>query len=42
MGCNAVDIGKILHPRPTLGETMGMVAEVTHGSCTGLPPMRKK
>ena len=29
-------------PHPTLGETVGMAAEVAHGSCTDLPPMRKK
>ncbi len=42
MGCDAVDIGKTIHPHPTLGETVGMAAEVAHGSCTDLPPMRKK
>jgi dihydrolipoamide dehydrogenase len=42
MGCDAVDIGKTIHPHPTLGETIGMAAEVAHGSCTDLPPMRKK
>jgi dihydrolipoamide dehydrogenase len=42
MGSDAVDIGKTIHPHPTLGETIGMAAEVAHGSCTDLPPMRKK
>jgi dihydrolipoamide dehydrogenase len=42
MGADAVDIGKTIHPHPTLGETVGMAAEVAHGSCTDLPPMRKK
>ena len=42
MGADAVDIGKTIHPHPTLGETIGMAAEVAHGSCTDLPPMRKK
>jgi hypothetical protein len=41
MGADAVDIGKTIHPHPTLGETIGMAAEVAHGSCTDLPPMRK-
>ena len=38
---NAVDIGKTIHPHPTLGESIGMAAEVVHGSCTDLPPARK-
>ena len=42
MGCDAVDIGKIIHPHPTLGESIGMAAEMAHGSCTDLPPMKKK
>ena len=42
MGADATDIGKTIHPHPTLGETVGMAAEVAHGSCTDLPPMRKK
>ncbi len=42
MGCDAVDIGKTIHPHPTLGETVGMAAEVAHGSCTDVPPARKK
>jgi dihydrolipoamide dehydrogenase len=42
MGADAVDIGKTIHPHPTLGETIGMAAEVAHGSCTDLPPSRKK
>jgi dihydrolipoamide dehydrogenase len=42
MGCDALDIGKTIHPHPTLGESIGMAAEVAHGSCTDLPPMRKK
>lgn len=41
MGADAVDIGKTIHPHPTLGETIGMAAEVAHGSCTDLPPMRR-
>ncbi|MCL4757190.1 MAG: dihydrolipoyl dehydrogenase [Rhodocyclaceae bacterium] len=42
MGADAVDIGKTIHPHPTLGETVGMAAEVAHGSCTDLPPARKR
>ncbi|MBR0565563.1 dihydrolipoyl dehydrogenase [Azoarcus sp. L1K30] len=42
MGADAVDIGKTIHPHPTLGETIGMAAEVAHGSCTDVPPLRKK
>ena len=42
MGCDAVDIGKTIHPHPTLGETIGMAAEVAHGTCTDVPPKRKR
>jgi dihydrolipoamide dehydrogenase len=42
MGCDSVDIGKTIHPHPTLGETVGMAAEVAHGTCTDVPPPRKK
>jgi len=41
MGSDAVDIGKTVHPHPTLGESIGMAAEVAHGSCTDLPPQKK-
>jgi dihydrolipoamide dehydrogenase len=41
MGADAVDIGKTIHPHPTLGESLGMAAEVAHGSCTDLPPPRR-
>ena len=41
MGADAVDIGKTIHPHPTLGESIGMAAEIAHGSCTDLPPARK-
>ncbi len=41
MGADAVDIGKTIHPHPTLGESIGMAAEVAHGSCTDVPPVRK-
>ncbi|MGB3450484.1 MAG: dihydrolipoyl dehydrogenase [Giesbergeria sp.] len=41
MGADAVDIGKTIHPHPTLGESIGMAAEIAHGSCTDVPPARK-
>ena len=41
MGADAVDIGKTIHPHPTLGESIGTAAEVAHGSCTDLPPGKK-
>jgi dihydrolipoamide dehydrogenase len=41
MGADAVDIAKTIHPHPTLGESIGMAAEVAHGSCTDLPPARR-
>ena len=42
MGCDAVDIGKTIHPHPTLGESIGMTAEIAHGSCTDVPPAKRK
>jgi dihydrolipoamide dehydrogenase len=42
MGADAVDIGKTIHPHPTLGESMGMAAEAAEGHCTDLPPVRSK
>ena len=42
MGADMEDIGLTIHPHPTLGETIGMAAEVAHGSCTDLPPMKKR
>ena len=41
MGADAVDIGKTIDPHPTLEESIGMAAEVAHGSCTDFPPVRK-
>ena len=41
MGADEIDIGKTIHPHPTLGESIGMAAEVAHGSCTDLPPARR-
>ena len=37
MGADAVDIGKTIHPHPTLGESIGMAAEVAHGRDGGTP-----
>ncbi|MDT3736709.1 MAG: dihydrolipoyl dehydrogenase [Denitratisoma sp.] len=42
MGADAVDIGKTIHPHPTLGESIGLAAEVYEGACTDLPPSKKK
>jgi dihydrolipoamide dehydrogenase len=36
MGCDAVDIGKTIHPHPTLSETVGMAAEAFEGTLTDL------
>jgi dihydrolipoamide dehydrogenase len=42
MGADVVDIGKTIHPHPTLSESIGMAAEVAEGVCTDVPPARKK
>lgn len=42
MGADAVDIAHTIHPHPTLGESIGMAAEVYEGVCTDLPPPRKR
>ncbi len=42
MGCEPEDIGKTIHPHPTLGESVGMAAEVFEGHCTDLPPQKRK
>jgi len=42
MGADAVDIGKTIHPHPTLGESIGMAAEVAEGVCTDVPPPRRR
>jgi dihydrolipoamide dehydrogenase len=41
MGADEVDIGKTIHPHPTLGESIGLAAEAAHGTCTDLPPPRR-
>ena len=42
MGADGIDIAKTIHPHPTLGESVGMAAEVWEGVCTDLPPVKKK
>jgi dihydrolipoamide dehydrogenase len=42
MGADAVDIGKTIHPHPTLGESVGMAAEIYEGVCTDVPAAKKK
>lgn len=37
LGADVLDIGRTIHPHPTLGETIGMAAEVAAGTCTDLP-----
>jgi dihydrolipoamide dehydrogenase len=41
MGADAVDIGRTIHPHPTLGESVGLAAEVAEGVCTDVPPPRR-
>jgi dihydrolipoamide dehydrogenase len=41
MGADAIDIGKTIHPHPTLGESIGLAAEAAHGTCTDLPPVKR-
>ena len=41
MGADATDIGKTIHPHPTLSESVGFSAEVFEGVCTDMPPQRK-
>ncbi len=42
MGAEAADIAHTIHPHPTLCESVGLAAEVAEGSCTDLPPKRRK
>jgi dihydrolipoamide dehydrogenase len=42
MDADAVDIGRTIHPHPTLSESIGLGAELFEGVCTDLPPVRKK
>ncbi|HEX7156647.1 MAG TPA: dihydrolipoyl dehydrogenase, partial [Burkholderiaceae bacterium] len=41
MGADAVDIGRTIHPHPTLSESIGMAAEAAEGVCTDLPPPKR-
>ena len=42
MGADATDIGRTIHPHPTLGETIGLAAEAALGLCTDLPPVARR
>jgi dihydrolipoamide dehydrogenase len=42
MGADMEDIGLSIHPHPTLNETVGLAAEMAHGSITDLLPPKKK
>jgi dihydrolipoamide dehydrogenase len=42
MGADATDIGRTIHPHPTLSESVGLAAELYEGVCTDLPPARRK
>ena len=42
MGADYEDIGLTIHPHPTLNETIGLAAEMAHGSITDLMPPKKR
>jgi len=42
MGADATDIGKTIHPHPTLSEPVAQSAEAFEGVCTDLMPPRKR
>jgi dihydrolipoamide dehydrogenase len=42
MGADMEDIGMSIHPHPTLNETIGLAAEMAHGSITDLLPPKKR
>jgi len=42
MEADAVDIGKTIHPHPTVSESIGMAAELYEGVCTDLPPSKRR
>ena len=42
MGSEAADIGLTIHPHPTLGESVGMAAEIYEGTITDLYMPKKK
>jgi len=42
MGADAQDVGRTIHPHPTLSESIGLGAELFEGACTDLPPPRPR
>ena len=42
MGADMEDIGLSIHPHPTLNESIGLAAEMAHGSITDLMPPKKR
>jgi len=42
MGADMEDMGLTIHPHPTLNETIGLAAEMAHGSITDLLPPKKR
>jgi dihydrolipoamide dehydrogenase len=42
MGCDATDLGHVIHPHPTLSETVNFAAEMFEGTITDLIPPKKK
>jgi dihydrolipoamide dehydrogenase len=42
MGSDATDLGRTIHPHPTLSESVGMAAEMFEGVCTDVLPARKR
>ncbi len=42
MGADAVDLGRTIHPHPTLSETVNFAAEMFEGTITDLMPPKKR
>jgi dihydrolipoamide dehydrogenase len=42
MGADATDIGRTIHPHPTLSETVNLASEMFEGTITDLMPPKKK
>jgi dihydrolipoamide dehydrogenase len=42
MGADATDIGRTIHPHPTLSETINFASEMFEGTITDLMPPKKK
>jgi dihydrolipoamide dehydrogenase len=42
MGADMEDLGMTIHPHPTLNETIGLAAEMAHGSITDLIPPKRR